>query len=373
MNYLIRGTVSALTQRLRSVRGWVILLLLPALVLGVQMAIPQQEVTAPVQVGVALPEEGGQDLWRLLEDRSGTVLTFQLADADTIDRNVAAGRWDCGVVIAQDFAQRIAEGNTDKLFTLRIAEGSAVYALVQEAVSACMAELLGPQIGAQYLERNGIAGSDAQQLLEAVLADADRVEVAMRTADGRPMDALQLADRGIEQVLQWLVSAVLLVWMLLCGAELGAWGCSGAVRRMKPLRPMTGLLLGKIGADMFLGVIAACCAMVFMGSGLTGCVAAIVYVLFLGGCAVLAARIRPVWSALPMLPPFLVVVSLLVSAALVDLSTTVPILLWAPGRLFLQICRGQWTAALPLVGAGALCVGISAILDGKQEKERKVC
>lgn len=359
----IRVTLSALQQRLRSVRGWAVLLLLPLLVLTVRLCIPPQEVTAPVQVGVALPEEGGEALWELLETRSGTVLTFVLADGDTIDRNVAAGRWDCGVVLAEDFDRRLEAGDTDKIITLRIAEGSAVHYLVQETVSACMAELIAPGMGADYLEKNGITQGSGLHQMEAVLGDVERVEVTMRTADGRDMDPVELADSGLETVLQWLVLAVLLVWMLLCTADLGAWSEQAPVRRMKPLRYMTGLLVGKIGADGMIGGVSAICAMTVLGAGLSGCAAVVAVTVFLGGAAVLLARIKPLWSALPMLPPFAVVVSLLLSGALVDVSGWSPILKWAPGYLFLRICRGDYLAALPLIAAGAVCVGISALAD----------
>lgn len=363
MSYVAQGFLSALQQRLRSARGWIVLLLLPALVLTVRLCLPPQEVTAPVQVGVALPEEGGEELWTLLERRSGTVLTFVLADQDTIDRNVAAGRWDCGVVLAEDFDRRIEAGDTDKLFTLRIAEGSSVYYLVQETVSACTAELIAPGMGAQYLEKNGITPGDGLAQMEARLETVDQIVVVMKTADGQEMDPLQLGSTGLDTVLQWLILAVLLVWMLLCTADLGRYGVSDPVRRMKPLRPMTGLLAGKIAADAAIGGVSAICAMAVLGAGLAGCTAVVAYVLLLGGTAVLLARAKPVWSALPMLPPFAVVVSLLLSGALVDVSSALPAVRWVPGYLFLRICRGEYLAALPLVAAGAACVGFSAILD----------
>ena len=59
MNYLIRGFLSALSVRLRSLRSLIVLICLPLLVLVVRLTLPMEEVSAPVQVGVALPESGG--------------------------------------------------------------------------------------------------------------------------------------------------------------------------------------------------------------------------------------------------------------------------------------------------------------------------
>jgi len=82
VTYFLSGFFVAFMQRMRSIRSWLILLLIPALVLGMQAALPEEQISAPVLVGVALPEDGGEDFWELLDDRSGTVLTF-LSDFTT--------------------------------------------------------------------------------------------------------------------------------------------------------------------------------------------------------------------------------------------------------------------------------------------------
>ena len=151
MNFFWTVFTATLRQRLRRVWSWLVLLLIPCLIIGIHLSLPKDAVTAPVQVGVALPQEGGETLWALLEQRSGTVLTFFPADEDTIDRNIASGRWDCGVIVDEDFEALVQDLDTDRIFTLRLGEGSAVYPLVREALSACMASLVTEPIARDYL------------------------------------------------------------------------------------------------------------------------------------------------------------------------------------------------------------------------------
>ena len=363
MSMILRVFLTTLTQRLRSLRGWLIPVLLPVLVLAVQLCLPAQEVMAPVQVGVALPEQGAEEFWELLEPRSGTVLTFLLAEEEEIDRNVAAGRWDCGLVLPENFAELLKTGETDKIFTLRIGEGSAVHYLVQETVSACMAELMMPHIAEDYLLDVGLGGEKPQDQLQELLADTTKVEVIMTTLDGGELDPLRIADSGVKKVLQWLICAVVLVWMLLSAADLGRWNQGAPVRRMGAMCSHTSLLLGRIAAEGALSGVPACVAMLVLGNGSAGCVAVVAYGVFLSGCAVLLARMKRVWQAFPILPPFAVVISLLVSSALVDVTGVMPVLRWWPDYLFVQICEGTYFAVVPLVVAGVVFVGISALLD----------
>ena len=52
--------LTAFRGQLASWRTWCLLLLLPLIVFGAARLSPAEEVSAPVQVGVVLPEEGGE-------------------------------------------------------------------------------------------------------------------------------------------------------------------------------------------------------------------------------------------------------------------------------------------------------------------------
>ena len=51
--------INALRANLASLRTWCLVLLLPLLTFGLARLAPAQELCAPVQVGVVLPEKGG--------------------------------------------------------------------------------------------------------------------------------------------------------------------------------------------------------------------------------------------------------------------------------------------------------------------------
>ena len=142
---------TALNLQLRAWKTWLFVLLLPALVWLLLAALPERERGAPVQVGVSLPEEGGEAFWALLEERGGVVVTFIRADEDAIAAKVASGQWDCGLLLPEDFRERLEALDTGRLVTLCVGDGSTVYPLVRETAAACLAELLSPGIAREYL------------------------------------------------------------------------------------------------------------------------------------------------------------------------------------------------------------------------------
>lgn len=375
MKFIMTGILTTLSLRLRSVRGWAILLLLPILVCSVNLFLPSQEVSAPVQVGVCLPKRGGEAFWELLEARSGTVVNFFLAEEGEIDRNVAAGHWDCGLILAKDFESCLEDLETDRIFTLRISSGSVVYPLVRECAAACVAELIAPGIAEDYLLESGIvpdraALKDSAFQLE-MLGDDDRVRVTLTTPDGMPLEPLTLAEKSVDTILQWTTSAVILVWMLLSAADLGRWIQSPAVVRMQPLQSRTGLMLSHIGADALLAVAAGLIAQLLLGAEAAAFLAVPAYVLFWMAASILAAHFRPVWSAVPVCMPFLVVLSLLLSSALVEVEWFLPVLAGPasllPVSLFLAACGGSAVSMLLLFAGASLCLTASVATDRLQK------
>lgn len=372
MRYLINGIRTALSLRIRDVKSWLVLLMIPLLVLTVRLCLPEEEAAAPVRVGVSLPEEGAEAFWALLDERSGTVLQFLLADEEEIDRNVAAGKWDCGLIVAEDFAERLEQMDTDRMFTLRISSGSTVYPLVQETISACTARLLSAGIAQEYLQDSGIglteeAKTILRSRLQEPVSEADCVVVTMKTSDGAQLDPLTVAQGGVDALLRWVISAVLLVHMLLCTADLGKWFTSNGVRRMRPLRSATALLASRVSADGILAAAAGCAAMLLLGDGFAGCLAVATYVCFWASAAVLMARFPAIWSAMPILPPFAVVISLLLSSVLMDVSGMLPALGgiagYVPSAVFLRICGGETPMALAGFAVAAGILAVSWLLD----------
>ena len=188
MSFFLSCLAAALRARLRDPRTW-LLLLLPLTVFGAKALLPAQEAAAPVQVGVVLPQQGGQAFWDKLERRSGLAVSFLRADEEEARRQVAAGRWDCALVLPYDLEERLAATDTYELIDLLIGPGSTAYPLVRETAAACVAELAAPAIAEDYLLQRKIADEASiaglRPRLRETLADQDRVHVSLETVDGR--------------------------------------------------------------------------------------------------------------------------------------------------------------------------------------------
>lgn len=266
MNFSLTLFKTALLSRWRT---WLLLLLLPAAAFGARALLPTEETSAPVRVGVVLPEAGGEAFWSRLEQRSGLMVTFRRADYTQAERQVAVGKWDCALVLPQDFEDRLARLELDHLFTLLTGPGSTVYPMVRETVSACVAELVSPDMAEDYLLDSGIVSEDGlddiRPRLQATLLDRDRVLVSMETWDGRPLDPLSLADSGVSDLLTGAVALVLLVGTLLTAVDLIRWLDTPFARRLVPLRGRLSLLLPRLAAALLPLLCAGALALLAIG------------------------------------------------------------------------------------------------------------
>ena len=361
---------TALSLQLRSWKTWLFVLMLPALVWLLLAVLPEQERSAPVQVGVCLPEKGGEAFWTLLEERSGVVVTFFRADEDTIAGKVASGQWDCGLLLPEDFGERLEALDTGRLVTLCVGDGSTVYPLVRETAAACLAELLSPGIAREYLLDSGIADENTIQdmapRLEQILPDADRVGIAMTTLDGRALDAPALADSTLSDLLHGLTAIVLLIWMLFSTMDMGRWLDTPAARRLRALRTATELLLPRVAAAALPLLCSAGAALCLLPAGERDPWSLLAYLAALSGLSFLAARVRPVWTAFPVLAPIVPVFCLLTSPIILDPAVLFPaaaLFRWTPVTLYLRACRGAGGAGAALWGCGAGALALSFALD----------
>lgn len=361
-----------LRGRLTGWRTWILLALLPLITFGAARLMPPEEVSAPVQVGVVLPEQGGEDFWARLERRSGLVVAFHRTSRSQAERQVAAGRWDCALVLPEDFAQRLARLETAGLFTLLIGPGSTVYPMVRETVSACTAECVAPGMAEEYLR--SILGEGAVEpvrpRLEETLLDQDRVLVTMETADGAPLDPLTLANSGVSRLSAGLTAILLLLWAMLAAMDLGRWLDSPFARRLAPLRGRTALLLPRLTGELVPALLSGMLALLAVEDPLPCMGALVPYLLFWGAAALVLARWRPGWNALPVLLPFVPALGLLLSPVLLDLSVLFPglgpVIRWTPITLYLRACDGSVMDGLLLAAVGVAVLGLSAAADHRR-------
>ena len=371
MNFSFTLFKTALLSRWRA---GLLLLLLPLTAFGARALLPPEEASAPVQVGVVLPEEGGEAFWERLEKRSGLVAAFRRSGLSRAEREVAAGRWDCALVLPEDFEDRLTRLEVDGLFTLVTGPGSAVYPMVRETASACVAELISPGMAEEYLLDSGIVEADRLETvrprLRQVLLDRDRVLVSMETWDGRPLDPLVLADSGVSGLLSGLTAILLLIWALLAAMDLGRWLDAPFARRLRPLRGASALLLPRLGAALVPALCAGALALLAVDRPLPCILSLVPYLLFWGAAALALARLRPLWSALPAVLPSVPVLALLLSPVLLDLSLLFPalgpLIRWTPITLYLRACGGSWGDGLVLAAGGAAILAVLLAAERKK-------
>ena len=375
MNFFLTLFANSLRAQLSGARAWFLLLFLPLVTFYTARLLPAEEVSTPVQVGVVLPETGGEAFWRRLEERGGLAVTFRRSDRGQAERRVVSGQWDCALVLPEDFDARLARQDVEGLFTLLTGPGSAVYPMIRETAAACVAELISPGMAEAYLLDSGItdrAGAEAARpRLRQVLLDRDRVLVSMETVDGRPLDPLVLADLGVSRLLSGLTAILLLVWVLFTAIDLGRWLESPFARRLAPLRGTLPLLLPRLTAALLPALCSGALALAAAGADAACMLALIPYLLFWGPVALALARWRPGWNALPVLMPFVPVLGLLLSPVLLDLSSLFPalraVVRWTPVTLYLRACGGSWGDGLLLAAGGAAILALLYLADRKKD------
>lgn len=353
MRYFLLALGLSLRSQLRRGRFWLALALVLALGLAVRWGLGRDPADgAAVRAGVVLPGEGGEAFWEALEARGGSLVRFVRAEEDEARARVAAGQWDCALVLPEDFAERLADGGADGLVTLLTGPGSAVYPLIRETAAAALLELSAPALAADYLLSSGIADPASMEAVAPRLAEtlpqAQRVRVEMETLSGRPLDGLALAGESLSRMLRGSLAAAALAWSLFAAVDLGRWRQSGAALRMRPCLGGTAMalprLLGALLPVLLLGVTGILAAGGTAGSAL----ALVPYLMVLGALALLLSAFPPVWTALPAAVPFAAAGALVLSPVFADVTLFFPALAplsrWLPVTLYLRGCEGDWAA-----------------------------
>ena len=365
----------SLCAALRAPRTWILALAVTLIFAAARFCLPETEQAAPVQVGVW--DESGGALWDRLQKRSGTVVQFLPADPDTISTKVSTSQWDCGILVPEDFSRRIAQGDTNQILTLITGPGSVAYPLVQETLAAILMELSSPVIGADYLADSGMLpreeAAGAAEALYQVLTDEERVQVTMKTLNGKPLDALQLAQNQTDRVLRGILALILLAAALYLAEDLGKWLESDPGRRMLAIRPPWYLLLPRAAAGMLGPALGTAGALAVLGASAVP--AAIVYLLALTALAAALARGKRLFWALPVLMPFLVLGAALLSPILFDVGAV-----WAPAgwlsrglpvTLFLRAGEGSLPDLAGLLAEAAVFGGLAWLPAFHTEKKTR--
>ncbi len=369
MSYFRYAFPLALKQRWKGLSS--LPLLLTVILLAVLLILPGAEDSAVVQVGLVLPEDGGEELYRLLDSRGSQLVAFIPTDEETLNRKILTGHWDCGLVVPEDFRQRLEEGDTDRILTLKTVPGSTVYPLVRETAAACLVELMTPYIAGDYLREIGAGDASLSAQLEELAEHARPVEIQLETLDGREMEPLALADSGGRNILQGLFSLGTVLWGLYLSMDLGKWLFSAPVIRLRSVRRDSQLLLPQAAGAMAPLLVLGFVFLPFLGGWRSAALYPLFWLTVLGMVLVIC-RISPLWRAVPVLMPFLTVGALIFEPVLVTallFPGLAPWLGWLPVGLFLRACDGNVTAGLGLLAEAAVLAFLSRAADHLPRKK----
>jgi len=377
MNYFFTSFTVAFRKKLLSPKTWLPVILLPLLILTCTIFLPQEERVAPVQVGIEYPEDGAEEFRAALEQRNGVIITFIETDEDTILKKVSTAQWDCGLLLPEDFSERLETLDLDELFTLYIGENSTAYPLVREAIAASIAEITAPAMAREYMEISGLYTEDrqalAEELLSRVLTEEDRIILTMETETGNPLEPISLAEKTWNNIYRGIVAIVLMIWMLFTAVDLGRWIDSPAAKRMRPLRNTTELLLPRAAASAILPLISGITAFCILPDRAASLPALICYLIALTALALLSARYRKIWTAFPIVMPIIPVLCLLATPIIVDFSMffprLAPLQACIPVTMLLRGCSGSAMQMVYLLLIAAASVGLSLIADAAESRE----
>lgn len=361
MRFFLTSFLTHLSVQLRRRRTWLLMLLLPALLLAITALVPAREAAAPVQVGVVVPENdtAGAEYLQRLTRRSGTVVTFVPTDEETARRRVAAADFDCAIVVPEDFSRRLEAMDTRRILTLLTGPASVVYPVVQETAAACLTEQLTGQIAREYLLEASIVTRERYEILgetmDTVLPPEQRIHMELETLAGDALEVEALGQSSLNRIRSGVLAVLLLIWVMFDAMDQGAWLETPLACRFRGIKPVTALLLPRVAAGLCPAFLSALAASVCLGAGQAA--ALIPYMLFLGALSLLCARWRPLWSAFPVLMPFVPFLCLLLSPVLLDVSALHPVLGrisdWMPVTLYLRGLDGAWDAPALLLAAAA--------------------
>ncbi|BAL00632.1 hypothetical protein OBV_34330 [Oscillibacter valericigenes Sjm18-20] len=352
MTYLLTALKITLKTQLRRRRFWLVALTMLLAAEGTCWLLrTQEQPSALVEVGVALPAKGGESFWNGLVARDSALVRFIRTDADAVRKNVSTSRWDCGLILPDDFDERLAEARLEDMICLVTGPGSTVYPLVRETVSAVVMELATPVLAKEYLRENGI--DDVEIQLEPM---ARQVDITMVTLDGRPINAPALAAKSGSRLLCGCVALILLLWILVTAMNLNLWMETSWFRRLRLCRGRLCLLLPRLLAALLIALAAGGLVLLTAGK-VGGALALLPYLAAVGGWALLLAEIRSLQPIMPAMIPLLTAAAFVLSPVVLDVGRLFPALApltkWLPLTLYLKAGEGSIAAAVGLLAIAA--------------------
>lgn len=339
--------------------GYLVALLLCPLVLALGLLLPREARGTEILVGISLPEDSpaAAELWERLEEERAGAVTYRRAAPEEVRAQVAAGRWECGFLLAEDFEDRLAEGRYEDLVTQVVSPASTMALPLREPVSAALLELCWQDIAGDCLARIGL-DLPPVGALEDIIPPENRVAVRAETVgtDAAPREtaeSLPYADLLTGGVGLWLQTAA-----LLAAGHLRRWLCGGWARLALPCVGLGVLLLPRAAVLGLAAWLAGAAALLLTGGDGRALACLALYQLCLTAASAALALLPGAERLIAVLLPVTPLACVICCPVLLDAALLVPALYPVSRALplthFLLAVQGQMGSAAMLAGMTAL-------------------
>lgn len=362
MNFFLFSLKMELISFFKERRAIALLLIFPLLAALLSFAIPENEMNAVVPVGIAIPEgsEKGEALFKLLPQENGYV-EFILSDEDSLRKNVAAGKWECGFILRADFDKRLSNLAYSKLFTVVKNEGSTLDAFVAEAISSALLTLVSPDIGTEYLRDVG-----AQIPEDGWVLDTEFRISVIPAVDGE-LGVAGVSSGSAATIIRGFAAILLTVLAIAYGDRLAARRQTAYFSRVRAQRGTAAIIVPALVFELLLLFFVSLVTLLILGE--RGVLALFAFTLCLVSLSALISSLPQGITAaiLPFLPPVLLILcpiffdAVSIFPALRYLSEIIPV------TQYLNAAGGNTTA---FIGLALIFTINSALTMGLLSKSR---
>lgn len=318
---------TALVQMLRRPGYLMALVLCPVIIFVGSLLLPAEDGKTEITAGVAFEaaDETAEKLFDLLEEESGEMITFCLAEEEEVKQRVAAGQWECGYLFSSGLEEGLISGDRSGLVTLVCTEGTMLQMPVTEMVSAALLELVWDEIGEEQLSGLGLY-QEINEPLKAVLPEEDWVAIQITAVGGSEGQQEPSPDGFYESLLSGIIGLWLFVAALLAGGELAEWLKRPYTRYALPGTGLWPMLLPKCVVLSLTAFVSGLASLLAAGGDRQAFLALGLYELTLTVLSLAIALLPGIEKLLPVLLPVMPLLSVVASPLLVDVSRFLPAL-----------------------------------------------
>ncbi len=334
----------------------ILLLLLLCCCWSISLFIPEETSHALIPVGVAIPEGSvhGEELFSYLENENNLV-EFLYASEDDIQRNVAAGHWECGFILNHEFDERIESRRYTGLFQVLINEGTSMDVLVSESVTTAMLELVADDLGDRYLKS---VGADIEGIDYKIDED---LKFEIHTVINGDLDFEQITSSYSADIMNGMISVILIALAIILGDGVAKKFQSLYYQRLLAMVGYSRLLLPMItGSALLIGAFYMILTL-FLGGYFH--IAIIPYLLCLTAFSYLISITSNGYFSIGL--PFIIPILLILTPIFFSVTTYFAPLKYIvnllPSSLYINAISGSTSAWIGLLGLSVLYLLISYI------------